>query len=195
MIVAFFDFDGTITKKDSFLDFIAFHSGKFTLYCSAILFLRSIIGYKLGFVSGHVVKEKLLTHFFRGTTATDFQEKANAYVKSRLPHIIKVAALERIQWHQQQGHRIIVVSASIEQWIKPWCINLNIECIATKLETKEGILTGKLVGNNCIGKEKVRRIENHLDLKKVTYSYGYGNSKGDLEMLQFVDKAYYKNFQ
>lgn len=194
MIVAFFDFDGTITKKDSFLDFVKFTHGKFKLRLGLFLYIFQILGYQLKWVSGQKIKEIFLTHYYKGVSEDQFKELGMRYCNSKLSEIIHTKALKRIEWHKNQGHHVVVVTASLSQWIKPWCDQLEIDLIATEIEIRDQQLTGKLKGKNCNGSEKVLRIKYIYDLDTVTYSYAYGNSSGDKELLAIADEKFYKYF-
>lgn len=194
MIVAFFDFDGTISTKDSFIDFVTFSKGKLQMLKGVLRYFWTLIGYKFGLVSGHSTKEILLTYYYKGYSEKDFQELGRQYVTTKIKSIIRPKALERILWHKAQGHQVVVVTASIAEWIKPWCKQLEIQCIATELEVIDGLITGKLKGKNCIGEEKVNRIEKEYDIKKLEYIYSYGNSKGDNALLGIADEKYYRFF-
>lgn len=194
MIIAFFDFDGTITKRDSFLDFVAFTEGYPKMLKGVLIHTISILGYKLGWVSGHQIKEKLITYFYNGRSNDALVALGIQYSNTRLNTVIRPRAIERIVWHKNQGHEVVVVTASISQWIKPWCNHLNIKYIATELEIVNHLITGKLKGENCVGPEKVVRIKNEYDLKRLEYIYAYGNSKGDKELLEIANEKYYRFF-
>ncbi len=194
MIVAFFDFDGTITTKDSFLEFIVFTKGRTNLLKGILANLPSVLGYKLGFVSGHSVKEKLITHFYKGQSIDTFSKNGKQYALKKMNTIIRHKAVERIKWHQEQGHEVVVVSASLKQWIEPWCETLNIKCITTEMEVVNKSITGKLKGKNCIGAEKVNQIKKAYSDVTLKYTYAYGNSKGDKELLAFADESFYRHF-
>ena len=88
-----------------------------------------------------------------------------------------------------------VVSASAENWVKPWCDKYGLICLATKLEVKDGIITGKLNGRNCYGDEKVCRIKERLDLSDYHEIIAYGDSSGDKEMLELAHHPFYKPFR
>lgn len=191
MIIAFFDFDGTITKKDSFLDFVSFTEGSFKMYKGVLVHLIPILGYKLGLISGHQIKEKLLTYFYKGRSENILTELGMQYSNTRLPNIIRPKAIDRIKWHKDQGHEVVVVTASILQWIKPWCDQLNIKYITTEIDVVNELITGKLKGENCIGPEKVVRIEKEYNIKSLEYIYAYGNSKGDRGLLEIANEKYY----
>ncbi|WP_459210940.1 HAD-IB family hydrolase [Aquimarina rhabdastrellae] len=194
MTVAFFDFDGTISHKDSFLDFIQYTHSKSKLYTVLFRYGFSGIGYKLGLVSGHKMKELLLTHFFKNYESEKFHHLGHDYCKHQISNIIKPNALERILWHQKQGHKVVVVTASLATYIKPWCDRLGIQCIATQIQIHDLKITGKLKGKNCNGIEKVNRIKQLYDLDTIQYSYAYGNTSGDNALLSIANERFYRYF-
>ena len=58
---------------------------------------------------------------------------AKSYSLNEVPKILIEGAHKKLLWHQSEGHRIVVVSASIDDWIKPWCDSLNLELLCTEL--------------------------------------------------------------
>lgn len=153
-----------------------------------------LIGYKLGLYPNYMAKQKVLTHFFGGMSARNFKDIAHEYSQNQLPQIVKASALDRICYHKEQGHVIVVVSASIRDWLSEWCKSHNLLLISSELEVVDGKITGHLKGKNCHGNEKVVRIKNEFELDNFQTSYGYGDSSGDKEMLSLVDKPYYRIF-
>ncbi len=194
-VLALFDFDGTITKQDSFIEFLKFTQGKLKLYAGFTLLGPWLLGYFKGFISGHRMKTLVMSLFFRNKKEPEFIELCNRYVDTLLDDFVKASAMERIQWHKEQCHRIIVVSASFTHWIEPWCDKHELELIATHLEVKDNRLTGKLATPNCIGPEKARRIKEIVNLRDYTIIYAYGNSSGDKEMLELAHEKFYCNFK
>jgi phosphatidylglycerophosphatase C len=192
--IALFDFDGTITKKDSLVDFIQFVIGKPKYFISILYLSPMLVSYKLKLISNHLAKEKLVTYFFKGWNEDYFQKLADQYSSERLDKIICVQALEKIKWHQQSGHEIVVVSASMENWIKKWCTINNLELISTRLEIINSKLSGKFATRNCFGIEKVKRIKEKYDLEEYDLIYAYGDSIGDKQMLELANKSYYRCF-
>ena len=194
MKLILFDFDGTITKKDSLIIFIKYVIGDFYYYKGLLMLSPMLLAYKLKIISNNIAKEKLIAHFFNGWDKIEFQSIANNYSIEKIEEIIRPSALERINWHKQQGHTVVIVSASVECWLKGWCENNNLELIGTKLEFRNDKLTGKFSTKNCYGIEKVNRIKEKYNLKNYEIIYAYGDSKGDKEMLSIADKKYYKYF-
>ena len=103
--------------------------------------------------------------------------------------------MQKISWHKKDGDTIVIVSASPKYWLKPWCTKNSLALLATKLEIKNGVITGKISGKNCHGYEKARRILEAYDLEKFDYIYAYGDSVGDREMLGLANYKFYKFFK
>ena len=193
--IAFIDFDGTITRKDSFLEIIKFQKGKLVCYAGLLLNLPWLIGSLFSIIPNERTKEKLLTYFFAGTEEIVFQEKCDLFAKDKLPDLIRPGALNEINALRQQDFEIVVVSASATNWIKNWTCQLSLKLIATTLEVKNGIITGRIAGKNCQGEQKVVRILERWDLNKYKVIYVYGNSPGDEPMLALATKSFYKPFR
>ncbi len=192
--IAFFDFDGTITTKDSFLDFVKFARGPLRFYAGLLFLLPLLIGMKLKVVSAQRAKEKFLFHFFKRWSQSQFQQSAQEYSLNQMKEILIPKALEKIQWHQENKHEVVIVSASLESWLLPWCAKNNLQLIASRLAFQNEQLTAKLDGLNCNGVEKVNRIKNMYELSNYDLIYAYGNSSGDKEMLAVAHHSFYKYF-
>lgn len=191
MDLALFDFDGTITDRDSLFDFLRFTFGSFRCAVGALV-LSPVLALYIGrFIPNWRAKESVFRHFLGGLDAGEFRRAALRYSLERLPEIVRPLAVERIEWHRRKGHRILVVSASVEDWMEGWCAKLGLELIGTRLESREGRITGKIEGRNCNGPEKVRRIREAVDLDRCGRIYAYGNSDGDRDMLALADERYY----
>ena len=195
MTLALFDFDGTITTKDSLIDFIQFTIGKSKYYKGLLVLSPILILYKLKFIKNNIAKEKFITYFFRDWDIKLFNKFAEQYSLNQIDKIVRKKAIEKIKWHQSKGHQVVVVSASIECWLKPWCEKHNISLISTKLEIKDNRLTGKFATKNCFGIEKSNRVQKVYSLENIDFIYAYGDSSGDKELLALADESYYKPFR
>ena len=193
--IAFFDFDGTITRKDSLLEIIKFQKGSFAFYAGFLLNLHWLIAYLFNFIPNQKAKEKLLTYFFSGTEEMVFQEKCDEFAKIVLPRLIRPAALAEINALRHEDFEIVVVTASAANWIMYWTHQLSLKLIATKLEAKNGVITGRLGGKNCYGEQKAVFILEHWDLNEYKEIYAYGDSPGDKPMLALATKSFYKPFR
>ncbi|RAJ79304.1 HAD superfamily hydrolase (TIGR01490 family) [Chitinophaga dinghuensis] len=196
MTIAFFDFDGTITTKDTLWEIIRFQRGQTALVSGVVRLLPSLLGFKLQRIPAQQMKEKVLTHFFGNMPAAKFAEACNRFCEEALPGFIREQALEAIRQHQQQGHEVVVVTASATHWVAPWCQAMGIKCIGSELEVRHEMITGKLQGINCNGEEKVERIRRVYHLQDYTNIYAYGDSSGDKPMLALAGNyAHFRPFR
>ena len=194
MNIAFFDFDGTVTSKVSLAEFIKFAVGKRRFYLGILATSPTLIAYKLKLLSNHAAKQIFFSHFFKNWASDHFHAIASEYSVNHLDEIIRKNAIEKMNWHKDNGDRVIVVSASIENWLAGWCDKNNVGLIATQIQESDHKITGNFSTKNCYGMEKVNRIRQTVNLADYDEVYAYGDSAGDKEMLQLADKSYYKKF-
>lgn len=192
MNIAFFDFDGTITTKDTLFQFIRFSKGNFKFYLGLLFLLPVLLAFKAGFLPNWRAKEILFTWFFKGISEAEMHKLGDSFASHIIPTLICPEAKEALAFHTDKGSRIVVVTASFSIWIKPWCDSNQVELIATECEIQQGKLTGLIQGKNCYGKEKVRRIREKFALEQFDRIYAYGDSKADLEMLNLADEKQMK---
>lgn len=195
MNLVLFDFDGTLTSKDSLPGFIQYAVGKPAYYFGLSLMSPILLAYFSGLIPNDIAKQKLMARYFKGWSFDRFRQVARDYSHSEIDKIIRQQAIEKLNWHQQKGDRVIVVSASMEDWLKPWCDNKGVELLATRLVTENGLLTGKFATPNCHGEEKVNRIKALLNLSDYDRIFAYGDSSGDTEMLAIANEGYYRKFE
>ena len=192
MALALFDFDGTITFKDSFAGFIRYAVGPVRYWLGIACLTPVVMGFFLGLVRASRAKEFMSIYFFGGRAAPELERIASKYSLEKLPAMVRQNALERIEWHKQKGDTVVVVSASIDLWLKDWCAAHALDLIATRLETKDGVVSGRFLTRNCSGREKVVRIRARYDLERFDYIYAYGDSRADRAMLDIADERYYR---
>jgi HAD superfamily hydrolase (TIGR01490 family) len=193
--IAFFDFDGTITTKDTLLEFIKFSKGSLKFFMGFLFNSPYIVAYKLRIISNQLAKEKVLRFFFRNTTVEAFTEYCDEFSKSVLPQLVRAGALDEIRRLQRDGYTVVVVSASPENWIQSWADEMKVQLLATRLQIKENKITGKILGNNCHGKEKVRRIKECYNLADYNHVVAYGDSNGDKPMFKLAGTFFFKPFR
>jgi len=192
-IIAVFDFDGTITTKDTLIKFITFTKGKWRLCGVFLFFIPLFIAMKLKLLPNGKVKQLLFSHLYKGTPVEIFN-KWGIEFSAVIDKILCSKAIEALKSHKENGDKIVIVSASIENWIKPWADKRGINTVlSTQIEVNaQNRITGKFITKNCYGQEKVNRFltlfPNRQDYKLVAY----GDSRGDKEMLEFADNGFYK---
>jgi phosphatidylglycerophosphatase C len=195
LVVAAFDFDGTLTTSDSFLRFLAWRRPAASL--AADLFLTSplLFLYAIRLVGNESHKMALFHRQFAGMTEESFKKQAHEFSLTEVPAIVRPEALRRLKYHQRLKHQVVIVTASLVDWISPWAESHGVtEVLGSCAEVREGRMTGRLSGPNCHGPEKLRRL---LELypDRSSYSlFAYGDSQGDKDLLAVADEAYYRYF-
>ena len=185
---ALFDFDGTITTKDTLFDFIRFTYGKSGLVKCLLMNVWNLSLYAVKLRSNERAKEIMLATMIKGTSTAVFEELCKRYSMERVPQIIKERTKEIIEKHRSAGETLFIVSASPENWIHPWAMkNGFTEVSATRLEERDGVLTGKFASRNCYGAEKVNRLKEVFTDREQVYLSAYGDSCGDRPMLNYAN--------
>jgi len=192
--LALFDFDGTITRKDTFVEIIRFKVGTLKLAAGMLVLSPVLVMYKLKLIKNWRAKEIMFGYFFKGTPIDDFLRLGVDFSRKALPALIRPSALARIKEHQAAGDDIFIVSASAAEWIKPWSDQFGIKVIGTSWEVVDGKITGKIKGKNCYGPEKKVRIMERVVPSEYKVVSVYGDTSGDREMLTLATDKYYRYF-
>lgn len=193
--IAFFDFDGTITTHDTMLELIRFHHGTARFLAGMLVLAPSMVMMKAGMITNKGAKEKMLAHFFGGLSTQEFNEVCTRFASERIPALIRAGASKEINKLKASGTELVLVSASAENWLKNWADQNGFIVLATELESKDGKITGRLVGHNCHGDEKVRRIRAAYNLADYNTISCYGDTSGDKPMLGLAQHPHYKPFR
>ena len=182
--IAVFDFDGTLTTKDTLLLFIRYSFGTIRFILGMALYSPLIILMIFRLYPNWKCKEKIFSYFFKGMPYEDFKSLGEDFGNRFRNIIIRPTMKERLLWHLEQGHKVYVISASIEEWVKPFFRNLSdVTVLATKVKRD---LSG-FTSNNCYGQEKVERFLKVEPDRANYFLYAYGDSRGDREMLALSD--------
>lgn len=192
MNLALFDFDGTITAGDTFIPFLRFSARPQKLLLGGVVLSPLILGYKLGVVSGRAGRPLAARFAFHGEHAEAIRGLGQTYACEVLPGVVQRRALDRIEWHQRRGDVIVVVSGSLDVYLRHWCNSIGVDVICTQLEEKNGILTGRYIKGDCSRAEKLRRIRERFDLDRYSCIYAYGDTDDDREMLAIAHEKYYQ---
>lgn len=194
-IVAF-DFDGTITKKDSFIEFIRFAHGDWPFIKGVLKNSIMLAAYALHIYPNWKAKQKLFSYFFKEMPMSEFDVVGEQFINSRACSFFKKPAIDAIEQHKRAGDTIVIISASPENWIIPFAKKHGINyVIGTQLDVDlHNNLTGSFLTKNCYGKEKVTRLLQLFPDRNEYILIAYGDSRGDKELLRFADKAFYREF-
>ncbi|HEX3840617.1 MAG TPA: HAD-IB family hydrolase [Acidimicrobiales bacterium] len=189
--IAAFDFDGTLTTGGSVFDFLSAVTDRRKVANASVSLLPQLAHAALA--GGEVAdrtKERLFELVLGGTETSHFEAISVAFAERHLTGHLRPDVHRRWRWHQQRGDHTVIVSASPEGYIAEAGRLLGADhAIATRLATEEGHLTGRYDGKNCRGAEKLRRLREWTGrLEEPTGRlWVYGNSRGDLRMMEAAD--------
>ena len=190
-VVAAFDFDGTLTARDSLAPFLARVAGRRRLGLALLAGAPAIALVLAGRADRGVTKAALLARLLAGLPADELAAQGDAYAAHLVPRL-HPTLLQRIDWHRGQGHELVLVSASLSAYLEPLGTRLGFATVlATELEVGgDGRLTGHLMGLNVRGEEKLRRLEAWLG-GDPRVLWAYGDSAGDRELLVAADNPHW----
>lgn len=194
-VVAVFDVDGTLLRGDCMWIAARRCNGPGHLAGAVLRLMPALLAWRLGRLATGAFKEMAL-ECFRICDAVNRQQAAgrNDWLLPVLWHDLRPEALERLRWHQGQGHRVLLCSASPRMLLQPLADGLGVELLATELQRLEGRWLPRLEGPNNKGAEKVRRLESHLGSLEGIVMEAYGDSRGDRELLLAAQLPHYRSF-
>ncbi len=187
-----FDFDGTITRRDSFLLLLRMTQSRMRFWRGVVVLLPRLVLSKVGLTDVSRTKEAVFGWFFAGIRAEEFEMWCENFAD-----IIEGEIRPKVREYLKEGG--VIVSASVEDWIRPWASRYGMGVIGTRVEVRDGKLTGRFCSLNCKGSEKVRRLlEARPEIargRKDWHITAYGDSKGDKELLDFANVGYMRYFE
>ena len=197
-VVAAFDFDGTLTDAGSVVPFLVNLRGPWPVLRAVVrlspALLRAAIA---GGTTADDVKERLFRRLLTGLPVEEVDRRSAAFARRHLERHLRQDMRRRLDWHRRQGHHTVIVSASPEAYVSPAGEQLGVDgVVATRLAVGGGgLLTGGYEGKNCRGAEKYARLVVHLRSHGLLSNNGgaqpvlwaYGNSRGDLRLLNAAD--------
>ena len=188
-----FDFDGTLTTRDTLIEIVAFACGRRALVAWLVAHLPLLVLMKLRLVSNHKMKQRLFAHFFGGMAEEDFDILCRRFASERAC-LLRPEGLATMERAAGEGAEIVVVSASVDNWVSPFFSRLGhrVTVLGTKVEVDGGRLTGRFATRNCYGPEKVRRMEEAFPGRGGYRVVAFGDSRGDRELLAWADEGHYK---
>lgn len=189
--LALFDFDGTLTTRETFPLFVRAATPRERLRGGRWRLAPTVLGYRLGLVSGLRVRAEVTRIALAGVPEADVLAAAAAFRREQLPGLLRPEALARLRAHRDRGDRVLVVSGNYESLLAPWCASEGIGCLASRVEVVQGRLTGAYAGPQCVLEEKARRVRAAIDLSAHGRIHAYGDTPEDRPMLLLADVAHY----
>ncbi|MBN6100986.1 HAD family hydrolase [Xanthomonas sp. CFBP 8703] len=188
--LALFDFDHTVTTTDTYSRFLRRVATPRQLARAKWSVGPWLAGYRLGLVSAQAIRRRVTRIVFAGRAVEEIAAHARAYAHEVLPTLLRPEMMQRIAWHRAQGDRVVLVSASLDLYLQPWCEQHGLELICNRLEARDGQLTGRYADGDC-GPHKARLIRARYDVAAYPRVYAYGDSREDRPMLALAHERWY----
>lgn len=194
-----FDFDGTLTTRDTLIAFIRYVHGTRRTVTGFLRYLPQLVMMKLHLYPNWKAKQKIFTHFFAGMSLDNFNDCCRRFAADNRK-FLRSQGLATLRQALDAGAQVMVVSASIDNWVAPFFRHFqnahSLSIVGTRIEVIDGKVTGRFLTANCYGPEKVHRVQALLSDPRDHYHItAYGDSRGDKEMLQYADERHYKPFR
>lgn len=190
--LALFDFDGTLTTRETFPDFMHHAVPRWRLWVGRVLLAPLVLGYRLGLVSGTVIRAVIVWFGFRGVDAATVAAHGRDFAENVLPGLLRVETMSRLRWHLGRGDTVVLVSGGLDVYLQPWCEAQGIACLASTLAQRGGRLTGGYEGAQCVRGEKARRVTDAYDLSRFDHVHAYGDTPEDHELLALAHTRIYR---
>ncbi len=190
-VVAAFDVDGTLTSRDCVRPFLQRVAGTAGLVVAvARRPLASIAG--LARRDRDRLKEVVVGGVYRNRMVDDVATHGQVFAEIIERSMLRADTLSRLRWHQQMGHRTVLVSASLRSYLDPLARSLGVEhVLCTDVAADGGRYSHMLRGPNCRAAEKLVRLRALLATHDMSDAevWAYGDSDGDRELLAAADHA------
>jgi phosphatidylglycerophosphatase C len=188
-VVAAFDFDGTLSTRDNLMPFLCRATSAPAVAQALAASSTRIAGQGPSAWKRDALKAELIRRLLTGYDATRLDTVGRAFAFDILRRHLRSDTVERVDWHRTQGHRLVVVTASLGVYVRPVAERLRFDgVLATELEVRDdGTLTGRLAGANVRGAEKAHQLNIWL-ADDGAYVWAYGDSSGDRELWSRADQ-------
>lgn len=191
--LALFDFDGTLTDRDTMLAFCRHVCGTPRFLVGMLWLSPMLVAMKLKLVPNARAKAIFLRHFLGGRDRASLASHAEAFADI-VDGWLRPGAMERIAWHREQGHTVRIVSASLDVWLLPWAARHGLDVLCTRGRFDGDTFTGDLEGPNCNGEEKVARVRADVNIASFGEVHAYGDTSGDQAMLELATHPTFRPF-
>ncbi|MFT4257168.1 MAG: HAD family hydrolase [Pseudoxanthomonas sp.] len=190
--LALFDFDGTITDRETMPDFMHLAVRPSRLLLGKALLLPLILGYKAKLVSGVAIRAAICFFGFWRVPVQELEAHGQRFANEFLPTTLRPEAMARIAWHKQRGDTVVVVSGGLDIYLRHWCNEHGVELLCSTLEQRGGKLTGKYLGRQCVRAEKARLVQEHFPPTRFSRVFAYGDTPEDRDLLALAHEPYYR---
>ena len=183
-----FDFDGTLTTRDTLLAFIRYACGTRAFLLGFLRHAHQLVLMKLGVYPNWKAKQHIFSYFFKDIDLEAFNTLCRQFAADNR-QLLRPQGLQLVAQALHEGADVLIVSASIDNWVQPFFPEVTV--LGTQIEVIDGRLTGRFLTKNCYGQEKVNRILALYPDRRSYHLTAYGDSRGDKELLAFADDPHW----
>ena len=196
-VIAAFDFDGTLTRRDTLLPFLIRSLGWPKFLWAMLMSSPWLAAYALRLMSNHRAKARLLKVCLAGWSEAQAQQQAQRFVAQYLPTQWHTWGKAQLAEHQRLGHRCVIVSASPDVYLRAVAASLGVDdLLCTEMTLQTGRYTGDMATPNCHGEQKVVRLQAWLNATFANEPqpeiHAYGDTPGDFPLLRLAQQAWYR---
>ena len=195
MALALFDFDGTLTTRDTYRPFLRLAIPARRMLAGGLAVSPVLLGHQLGLVSSAQARPWLTWAGFAGVSAARVRALGQCYAADVLPGVIDASMCSRLEEHQSQGDTVVVVSAGLDCYLRPWCQALGVGLVCSELEDRGGVLTGRYRRGDCSGANKAAFVRSDIELSRFGEIAAYGDTDEDLELLALAHRRVYRGVE
>lgn len=176
-----FDVDKTLTTRDCVIPFFIRSVGRTAFVGHCLRQLLPVTRFLLR-RDRDGLKEFAVKLFFAGRSVQEIEQIGADFASHVTQHWMRNDTCAMLKWHQEHGDDIVFVTASLEPYVRPMSKTMGVETVfCSAMEHDGDTYSGDLVGGNCRGDEKARRLTQWLQGRSLDYAYG--DSAGDDAML------------
>ncbi|KIC61031.1 CicA [Brevundimonas nasdae] len=194
-VIVAFDFDGTLTIRDSFTEFLRWRAGPGAWALGLVKLAPALAAYAKDRDRGRI-KAASVKEFLLGVSRQTLEAEASAFAEEIWPRFMRPDALKVWNdWGRRGAHRVIV-TASPTTTVAPFARKLGAEgLLGTEFVfDADDRITGDFAGPNCRGQEKARRLKAAYG-EDMTLTAAYGDTSGDTEMLAMAQQPGFRVFR
>ena len=198
VVIAAFDFDGTLTRRDTLMPFLLRGLGWPRFLLALLKCSPWLAAFALRLIPNHVAKQKLMLATLKNKTTAQVDDWTNRWLAQDFPGQLQSWPMARLAEHQQAGYCCVLVSASPDIYLKRVAKQLGFDALlCTEMAVVDGRLTGDMKTPNCHGEQKVLRLKAWMAERFGANSgaevvYAYGDTSGDKPMLHLAAHAFYR---
>lgn len=191
-MLALFDFDGTITTRETLPDFLRFATPPRRLHLGRLLFVLPVLAYKLKLLPVSVLRILLVRYAFGGLPRAAIEDAGRRFAVMVLPALVRPEMQARIESHRACGDTVVVVSGGFDVYLAPWCEAQGVELVCSSLQYDADRVTGRYAGPQCVAGEKAHRVRQRYDLAAYREVHAHGDTHEDHALLALAHRATYR---